>query len=388
MGLPAGYDIIGYGRMVTSEPRMSAYAQALREAVTPGCTVFDIGAGPGVFSVLACQYGAGSVVAIEPADIIQLGRQFAAANNCADRITFVQGLSTDFQPERQADVIISDIRGGLPLFEGHIPAIVDARERLLRPGGTLIPMRDTIRIALAENAGAYVLHEKPWLDNRFGLDLSAGASFATSVRTKAAMSPADLLSDAEDLLVLDYREVTQCDADCSVRLVATRPGVAHGLQLWFDAELADGISFSTAPGTPEQIYGQNFFPLARPVQLAPGDCVDVQVTARLVDGAYVWGWNSSIRRAGASKPEESFRQSSFGATIISPESLRTRAADFTPPALEAHEVDRLCLSLVDGKRTLAEIASQIRSRFPEQFANASEALNHVVKLTNRYRQHS
>ena len=385
MGLPTGYDIIGYGRMVTSEPRMSSYAQALREAITPGCTVFDIGAGPGLFSILACQYGAGSVVAIEPADIIQLGRQFAAANNCADRITFVQGLSTDYKPESQADVIISDLRGGLPLFEGHIPAIVDARERLLRPDGSLIPMRDTIRIALAENAEAYLLHEKPWLDNRFGLDLSAGASFATSVRTKAAMAPAELLSDAEDLLVLDYREVTHSDADCSVRLVASRPGIAHGLQLWFDAELADGVGFSTAPGEPEQIYGQNFFPLARPVQLAPGDSVDVQVTARLVDGAYVWGWNSSIGRAGATKSGESFRQSSFGATIISQDSLRSRAAEFTPPAQEAHEVDRLCLSLVDGKRTLAEIASQIQSRFPEQFTDASKALNHVVKLTNRYR---
>jgi type I protein arginine methyltransferase len=386
MGLPTGYDILGYGRMVTSEPRMSAYAQALREAITPGCTVFDIGAGPGVFSILACQFGAGSVVAIETGDIIQLGRQFAAANNCADRITFVQGLSTDYQPASQADVIISDIRGGLPLFEGHIPAIVDARQRLLRPGGSLIPMRDTIRIALAENAAAYLLHERPWLDNRFGLDLSAGASFATSIRTKAAMSPADLLSAAEELLVLDYREMTQSDADCSVRLAATRAGTAHGLQLWFDAELADGIGFSTAPGEPEQIYGQNFFPLARPVQLAPGDCVDVQITARLVDGTYVWGWNSSIRRAGASQPEESFRQSSFGAKIMSPDSLRTRAADFRPPAQETHEVDRLCLSLVDGKRTLAEIASRIQSRFPERFANASKALNHVVELTNRYRQ--
>ena len=386
MGLPTGYDILGYGRMVTSEPRMSAYAQALREAITPGCAVIDIGAGPGIFSVLACQYGADSVVAIEPGDIIQLGRQFAAANDCADRIAFVQGLSTDYRPSSKADVIISDIRGGLPLFERHIPAIIDARERLLRPGGSLIPMRDTIRIALAENAEAYLLHEKPWLDNRFGLDLSAGASFATSVRTKAAMSQADLLSDAKDLLVLDYREVTQTDADCSVSLVATRPGTAHGLQLWFDAELADRIGFSTAPGEPEQIYGQNFFPLARPVQLAPGDCVDVQVTARLVDGSYVWGWNSSIRRAGSGGPEVSVRQSSFGATVMSPDSLRTRAGDYVPPARNDHEVDRFCLSLIDGKLSLAEIAAAAQAEFPGQFANSAKALNHVVKLTNRYRQ--
>ena len=307
------------------------------------------------------------------------------ANGCADRITFVQGLSTDYQPTSKADVVISDIRGGLPLFEGHIPAIADARKRLLRPGGSLIPMRDIIRIALVENADAYAPHDKPWRENRFGLDLSAAASFATSVRTKAAMSPADLLSDAEDLLVLDYREATQTDADCSVSLVATRPGTAHGLQLWFDAELADGIGFSNAPGEPEQIYGQNFFPLERPVPLKTGDSVDVRVSARFVDGSYIWSWIAEIRRAGSSKSEATFRQSSFGAKIMSSESLRPRAADFVPARCPAHEVDRYCLSLIDGELTQSEIASRLQSEFPSQFANSAQALNHVVELTIRYR---
>src|SRR6187399_2841708 len=142
MSAPTSYSLVNYGGMVTSEPRMSAYAEALRRAVTPGCTVIDIGAGPGVFSLLACQYGAGSVIAIEPDDSVELLRQMAKDNGCSDRITIVQGLSTEFTPPSRADVIISDIRGCLPLFEGHIPTIIDARERMLAPGGTLIPARD------------------------------------------------------------------------------------------------------------------------------------------------------------------------------------------------------------------------------------------------------
>ena len=385
MAAPTGYNVLGYGNMITSEPRMSAYADALRRAVTPGCSVIDIGAGPGVFSVLACQYGAGSVVAIEADDVIDLGRSFAAANGCADRITFVQGLSTDYQTATKADVIVSDIRGGLPLFEGHIPAILDARERLLRNGGTLIPMRDTIRLALVENSAGYAPHEKPWLDNRFGLDLSAGATFAANVRTKEIAKRSDLLTDAADLLIIDYRTITDPNADCAASLVAIRPGTAHGLQIWFDAELAEGIGFSNAPGEPEQIYGQNFFPLARPVELDAGDTIDVQVSARLVDGIYVWSWNSAVRRAGSSEPVARFRQSSFGAKIISPQSLRTRAADFAPPARNAHHMDRFCLSLIDGKRSHGDIAEQLRAQFPGRFAAASDALDHVVNLTARYR---
>ena len=85
MDRPTGYSVLDYGQMVGCEPRMSAYAAALRAAVTPGCTVIDIGAGPGVFSILACQFGAGSVIAIEPDDLIELLRQFAKDNGYSDQ---------------------------------------------------------------------------------------------------------------------------------------------------------------------------------------------------------------------------------------------------------------------------------------------------------------
>ena len=39
-----------------------------------------------------------------------------------------------------------------------------------------------------------------------------------------------------------------------------RPGVAHGLSIWFDAELAEGAFYSGAPGKPALVYGRPFFP--------------------------------------------------------------------------------------------------------------------------------
>src|ERR1043165_9575056 len=107
---PTGYNVLSYGQMITCEPRMSRYADALRQAVTPGCTVIDIGAGPGIFAMLTCKYGAGNVIAIEPNDSIELLSEFARANGFADRITVFKGLSTDYSPPEKADVIVSDIR--------------------------------------------------------------------------------------------------------------------------------------------------------------------------------------------------------------------------------------------------------------------------------------
>ena len=89
-----GYTVSAYGQMIQDRGRMAAYAAALKNRVAPGGVVADIGAGPGVFSLLACQYGARRVYAIEPADVICLAREVAAANGYGDRIQFFQAVST------------------------------------------------------------------------------------------------------------------------------------------------------------------------------------------------------------------------------------------------------------------------------------------------------
>lgn len=385
MAGPTRYSLLSYGAMVTCEPRTSAYAAALRQAITPGCTVFDLGAGPGVFSLLACQYGAGSVIAIEPDDSVQLLRQLAEDNGCGDRISTFLGVSTDFESPTKADVIISDLHGCLPFFEEHIPTIVDARHRLLAPRGKLIPARDNLRIALVESAEDQASSEEPWVRNHLGLNLGSLRRFTVNSWWKVKLGADALLSDPVDLATLDYYEVTDPDLDSEKELTVARTGTAHGFAVWFDAELAPGIGFSNAPGAPPQIYGQTFLPLEHAFDVAPGDRVAVRFTANLVDGSYVWGWSGSLFRRGRIEPEFNFRQSTFLSKVMSQQTLRPRAADFIPPAREAHEVDRFCLSLIDGDRTLEEIAASLRMEFPARFNTTTQALNHVVELTTRYR---
>jgi len=97
----SAYSVAVYGEMMGDGVRMRAYEQALREAVKPGSVVLDIGTGTGIFAMLAARFGARRVYAIEPADAIQVARDIAAANGCADRIEFIQGLSTAVSlPER------------------------------------------------------------------------------------------------------------------------------------------------------------------------------------------------------------------------------------------------------------------------------------------------
>ena len=388
MDRPTSYSVFDYGHMISCEPRMSAYAAALRAAVTPGCTVIDIGAGPGVFSILACQYGAGSVIAIEPDDSVELLRQFAKDNGYSDRVEICQGLSTDYRPSFKADVIVSDIRGCLPLFEGHIQTIVDARGRLLKENGTLVPSRDTLRIAIVHHPETYRGYEQPWVSNKFGITLAAGHRCAVNTWTKVNLVPSDLLSEAQELAVLDYGLITDPNLETTAKLVAETPGTAHGLVLWFDAELAPDVGFSNAPGEPRQIYGQSFLPLERPVDLAAGDSIEVQIKANLVDRSYVWSWNSKVFRATSSVPEATFRQSSFLSKLLSPRKLDRRSNRFVPVPTHAQTIDRYCLSLIDGEASLGDIAELLATRFPDAFSNYNEALNHVAELAGRYDQPS
>src|SRR5947207_700837 len=69
------YSLSAYGEMIADRVRADAYAEALRKTIRKGSIVVEIGTGPGVFAVLACQLGAARVFAIEPAEISRWRRQ-------------------------------------------------------------------------------------------------------------------------------------------------------------------------------------------------------------------------------------------------------------------------------------------------------------------------
>jgi protein arginine N-methyltransferase 1 len=384
MTRPTGYTVYDYGQMITCEPRMSIYAEALRRAVTPGCTVIDLGAAFGVFALLACKYGAGHVVAIEPDPSIELLMPMAKANGVADRITIIRDISTNDTPETKADVIVSDCRGTVSLFQHHIATLADARARLLAPGGTLLPMRDTLNIALAHWPVTYRGTTRPWLGNKFGLDLSAGHSYATNIEMKAYLKPRNLRSAPEVLAVLDYRSITEPNIDVPVELVADRDGPVHGMLVWFDAEIAEGLGYSNAPGQPELVYGQMFLPLAGAPRLAAGERIAARVRATLVGNEYMWTWDWHVSDAAGQPRGKPVRQSSFLSQLHSPKALANVSNQHVPQRDTRMMLDQDCLALVGEGRTLDVIARTLQERHPEHLPTYKAALDHAAQCLGRY----
>ena len=95
--------VSGYGNMLADNGRMAPYVAALRKAVGPDSVVLDIGTGTGIFALLACQFGARHVYALETNDAIELGRQQAEANGYSEKITFIHDSSSRISlPENMA----------------------------------------------------------------------------------------------------------------------------------------------------------------------------------------------------------------------------------------------------------------------------------------------
>jgi len=387
------YDIAAYGEMVGDRRRIEAYARALAAVLAPGDTVLDLGAGTGTFALIACRLGAGHVYAVEPNDLIQVGRELAGRNGLADRITFLQTTGRRAALPAPVDVIVSDLRGVLPLYRDHLPTLVDARVRHLAPGGRLLPARDVLHAALIESPELHEHVAGPWTGAAVAapggdgapldLDLTPALALATNTWLRARATPGQLLTEPAAWAALDYATVTAADAAGHLERPLRRAGTAHGVLVWFVSELAPGVTLSNAPDAPPLVYASAFFPLAEPVEVTTGDRCHVALHADLVGEDYVWRWETRIEAAAGGR-RAAFRQSTFHGTGFAPEGLRRSAAAHVPVLDAEGEIARFVLACVDGRRALGDVARETAARFPERFADWRAALPAVAALARRY----
>ena len=383
------YHLNEYGQMIADQVRMDPYAYALKAAVGPDSVVLDIGAATGIHALLACKFGARHVYAVESNEAIHLAREVAQANGFGDRITFIHDLSTRVTLPKRADVIVSDLRGVLPLFGTHIPAIVDARQRHLAPGGTLIPKRDSLWVALVEAGGVYKDIIKPW-NHPYGLAMEEARQIVLNSWTAdntERFRPGNLLMAPHNWANLNYESIVDPNvADMNSDHKASRSGTAHGLLIWFDAELFEGIGFSNGPQAtrPAEVYGRGFFPLLAPVKIDEGDSINLTIEAELVNGEYTWRWFTRIQaQDDPTNIKADFEQSTDSDSALTLKRLAGQGENSRPILGEEGQIDLFIMGKMDGQATVAQIARETQSQFPAHFKDQGEALIHVYQVAQQ-----
>lgn len=271
--------------MLDDRTRVERFLAAIRDVVRPGDVVLDLGTGIGVFAIAAAQAGARHVYAVEAGAIARLARANVAANGLADRVTVLQGWSTQIALPERADVLISEMVGNEPTHDFMLEVMRDARRRLLKPGARLVPQR--VRIyglplaipdeALAREAVTPAV-ASGW-GERYGLDLGhlaeppgGGDRYGILVRPyEAAAWPA--LGEPALLADLDMGEVGELMLDLAIPFTATAAGALNGLLVYFETQLsaASRLSLHPAAAQPDSFRYTPVHVLRRPLAVAAGE---------------------------------------------------------------------------------------------------------------------
>lgn len=360
--------------------RLDQFAAAIAARVTPGDTVVDLGSGSGILSFLACRAGARRVYAIEATESLEFGRLLASKNGFQDRIEFIGTRSTQVVLPERVDVILGDIHDTFGLQPQGLASLVDARERFLKPGGTLIPSGIQLMAVPVDAPDRYRRTIDIWRTPIHGIDLSAMKLFAVHRPTAARIERSQLLAAPERLTTIDLGHVTSLHAGGTTHSIVARDGTLHGVCGCFVTTLADGVLMGNVPGDSGTTnFAQAFFPIESPVDVAAGDRVSIEIDTH--DGLAA-RWQIEVVRAG--KPIARFDHSTLHGDALSIDVLRKQAIDYRPTLNALGAMERDLLDRFDGMHSAAELETWLIDRSGSVLPSAREAAAFLKQTIERY----
>lgn len=366
------YSLDSYLAMVADDLRTPAYLDAMAAVIRPGDRVLELGTGFGFFAVHACRLGAAHVWAVDPNVAIGLGPSLAAANGCADRITFIERVAAQVTLPQRADVLIEDLRGMSPLQGARLEVLRDVGARLLAPGARRIATADELLIAPAELPADLAPHATEARTGRHGITIAPIIERQSQAVQRTNAKASVLLAEGATWATLDLVALPPGDPAGRVEWVVRRAGQLAGLVSWFRADLAPGISFETAPSAPQSVYDRGFLSIGTPVEVAEGDRISARIRTRFDGVDYVWAWDVLVERDG--RPVADRKASNLATRVLSAARRAVRAADHRPARTPAVDGLATLVGAVDGRASLGEIAALLRSAHPLQFPSEADAL--------------
>lgn len=267
--------------MMNERERNQAFYDGLASVVTPEKVVFEIGTGSGLLAMMAASLGASKVVTCEAVGLIAgTAIRIIERNRLQDRITVLSKPSHAVQPGTdlagKADILVHEIFSSELLGEHVLPAVEDAKARLLKPGGEILPRAASIMIALV---GGDALGKNLHVDHSFGFDLRDFNAIHPKKRPlyREDLAP-DLLSDDTEAFRFDFLNDSAFPADKkTIGISARSSGICYGIIQWIRIELAPGIQFENHPARsrPVSNWQHTIYGFDRPIELTQGSIIEV-----------------------------------------------------------------------------------------------------------------
>ena len=359
--------------------RLDQFAAAIAARIRPGDTVVDLGAGTGILSFLACRAGARRVYAIEGGESLEFARLLAAQNGFADRVEFINKPSTHVVMPERVNAIVGDIHDTFGLQASGLTAMMDARDRLLAPGGVLIPRSIQLMVAPVEAPEIYQKRIDVWNTRVHGIDVSPLRALAVNQPGPARVERSQLLTEPTAFATIELMHVSDPHVGGAVSCEVTRDGTMHGICGCFVTTLADGIRMGNVPGDSGTTnFAHAYFPIESPVRVRAADRIAIRLDNH--DGIAV-RWQVDVRRGAESIAR--FDHSTLQAMGLSIETLRKQSDDYRPLLTPLGALERDLLDRFDGTRSAAELESWLASRSRSALPSSREAAAFLKQTIER-----
>ena len=267
--------------MMNEQERNKAYYQALESVVTPEKLVLEIGTGSGLLAMMIARLGARRIVTCEAVELIaDTARRIVKRNHYQDQITVLAKLSSAVELDKdlpgKADVLVHEIFASDLLGEHLLDALEDAKQRLLKPDGHVLPSAASIMIALV---GGAELGQHLRVEESFGFDLR---DFNAINAKRGPLYRHDLetllLSDDVEAFRFDFLNDATFPAESKViEIEVKESGLCYGVIQWICIELSKDVHFENHPSQRRPIANwQNIVHrFDEPIRLEAGAVVSV-----------------------------------------------------------------------------------------------------------------
>lgn len=296
-------------KMLADRPRMDFYHAAVSRYVQPGDRVIDLGTGTGILAAFAARRGAAKVYAIDHSDILKEAR-LLAKHNRIENVEFAAIHSRNFVTDERVDVILHEQMGDFLFDEGMVPNVIDLRDRLLKPGGLIVPNRfeffcEPIKVK-DERVIPFI-----WELKVHGYDYSClersrpqDPRYYRQISTDLGVVE-HFISEPTPALEIDLQTLVESDLPFQIHLTRTvvNAGRLDGWAVFFRARIGDDLSLSSNPLDAGRAPHWGFRILRVDTKdFAVGDVIDFTLTVEQWAEPDTWRWSQERRQPLAIGP--------------------------------------------------------------------------------------
>lgn len=356
--------------------RARLFQEAISQHLPPGAVVLDAGCGTGVLGLYCLQAGTQRVYAVDSTAALELARQSYQRAGLASRARFICGSTFQTVLPEKVDAIVCDHVGFFGVDYGIVDLLADARRRLLKPGGLIIPGLLRLQVAAAQSDDMD-RKVRRWSQPDIPAEFHWIETLSTHNKLSVLLTADQLLTPACTLGDIDLRVDQPAFHSWTVQAKAERDGTVHGIAGWFECLLAGEVWMTNSPLSPQSIgRPQAFLPLDTPLAVQAGDEITIEIMMRPTDRLIAW--NVRHPRSGTES-----RQSTWQGDIVEQDRLK-RLHPARQPSPSAEAIARqTVLGYCDGTRTIAQIQQLVLAEHPDLRPSATEIQRFVATVISQ-----